>query len=256
MAEDPTKEGTIEINTEDGVGTVTFGHPKSNSLPAALLQKVADAIQDCSDDASVRVILLKTTGEKAFCAGASFDEFLAVSNLDESKACFGGFAKIINAIRKSSKLVVARVQGKVVGGGVGIVAASDYAIATEASAAKLSEIQLGIGPFIIGPAVQRKIGLPAFGIMGADAEWKTPEWCLDKCLYSKVTKDISELDKEVSELCQRFAKFNPDATLHLKKILWEGTENWDALLQERVGITAELALTDFVQSTIQSLKAK
>lgn len=250
------ENGSLEFEASSGIGSITFGHPKGNSLPGALLSKIASQIEAYSQDDDVRVILLKSVGEKAFCAGASFAEFLAVSNLDESKAFFGGFAKVITAIRKSPKIVVSRVQGKVVGGGVGIVSASDYAIATEAAAAKLSEIALGIGPFIIGPAVERKIGLNNFAAMGIDADWREASWCAEVGLYSKVVADIPALDSAVSEMLAKLAGFNPAAMANLKQVLWQGTESWDSLLAERVGITAELALTDFVQSTIQGLQAR
>lgn len=251
-----SETGTLRAEISENVGRITFGHPKGNSLPGQLLRQIAEQINQYSQNDSIRVILLCSEGQSTFCGGASFAEFLAVSNLEESKYFFGGFASVISAIRKSTKFVISRVQGKAVGGGVGIVAASDYAIACESASARLSELAIGIGPFIIGPAVERKIGLNNFGAMGIDADWRDANWCERAGLYSKVVKDIAALDSEVEALCSRLSGFNPAAMAQLKSILWQGCENWDALLQERVGITAALALTDFVQSTIRSLQQK
>ncbi len=250
------ESGTLQTSTQNAIGTITFAHPKGNSLPGELLRQIASQIDTLGDDSNVRVIVLRSEGERAFCAGASFDELLAVSTLEESREFFSGFAKVILAIRRCPKFVVARVQGKFVGGGVGVVSACDYALATENALGKLSEIALGFGPFIIGPAVERKIGKAAFSVMGIDAEWKDAQWCKEKGLFASVHKDISSLDAAVHELLTRLSGYNPEAIAQMKSILWEGTEHWEKLLAERVEITANLAISEFVQAKVQSFKAQ
>jgi len=246
--------GTLNSAIKAGVGELVFAHPKGNSLPGELLRAIATQIDQFGDDKSVRVILLKSEGERTFCAGASFDELLAVSNFDESKEFFGGFSQVILAIRRCAKLVIARVQGKAVGGGVGVISACDYALATEAASIKLSELALGIGPFIIGPAVRRKLGLAGFGTLAIDADWKDAAWAKTHGLYAETYKTIPELDEGVNALTARLASFNPEAMSFLKSVLWEGTDNWEELVPARVDITAKLAITDFVQDTVAGLK--
>ncbi len=250
------ESGTIEASVKDGVGEICFFHPKGNSLPGALLRGLAAKVDEFAADEAVKVILLKSQGDRAFCAGASFDEFLAIENLDGSKEFFSGFAHLILAMRRCPKFVVARVQGKVVGGGVGVAAAADYALATEQSAVRLSELALGIGPFIIGPAVQRKVGLAAFAQMGIDADWHDAEWAHEKGLFGEIYPSIDALDEGVEELLVKLKSYNPDAMAELKRILWEGTDDWEELVHSRVGITAKLVLTDFVKETVARIKNK
>lgn len=250
------ESGTVEAQVASGVGEIIFSHPKSNSLPGALLRAIAAKVDEFGADPNVKVVLLKSGGERAFCAGASFDEFLAISNLEESRRFFSGFAELILAMRRCPKFVVARVQGKVVGGGVGVVAAADYALAAEGASVKLSELALGIGPFIIGPAVERKVGLAAYGQMGIDAEWHDAKWACERGLFAQVFPDAAALDKGVGELLCRLCGFNPEAMAELKRILWEGTEHWESLVHSRVDITAKLLLTDFVKETVAKIQSK
>ncbi|MCB0333877.1 MAG: enoyl-CoA hydratase/isomerase family protein [Bdellovibrionales bacterium] len=250
------ESGTLQTSLQNGVGTITFSHPKGNSLPGELLRQIASQIDTFGSDDSVRILLLQSEGERAFCAGASFDELLAVSTLEESREFFSGFAKVILAIRRCPKFVVARVQGKFVGGGVGVISACDYALATESALGKLSEIALGFGPFIIGPAVERKIGKAAFSAMGIDAEWKDALWCKEQGLFAEVYPDITSLDKALGELLSKLSEYNPEAIARMKEILWEGTEHWEKLLSDRVEITANLAISEFVQAKVSSFKAQ
>ncbi|MCB0354210.1 MAG: enoyl-CoA hydratase/isomerase family protein [Bdellovibrionales bacterium] len=248
------EEGTLETLVENGIGTIVFGHPKSNSLPGSLLRKIAEAVREFSRDQQVRVVLLKSEGNKAFCAGASFDELLSVKTLEESEYFFGGFAEVVLALRDCPKVVVARVQGKVVGGGVGVISACDYVLATENASVKLSEIALGIGPFIIGPPVERKVGKVAYAEMGLDADWRDAAWAKAHGLFVETYPDVATLDVSVAKVLEHFASANPEALYHLKTILWKETEHWKTLVPERVKITAKLALTDFVQRKVQSFK--
>ena len=251
-----TEAGSVKAEIREGVGEICFSHPKGNSLPGELLREIASQVDAYGEDRDVRVILLKSEGEKAFCGGASFDEFLAISNLQESTHFFSGFATLILSMRRSPKLVIARVQGKAVGGGVGVVAAADYALATEAASIRLSELALGIGPFIIGPAVERKVDRARFAALSIDAEWRDAKWAESAGLYSQVLPSIDELDRATNELSSKLAKSNPEAMAQLKSVLWEGTESWEELLRSRVGITAELALSDFAQGVVTRLKSK
>lgn len=243
--------GTLNTRIHNKIATLQFGHPASNSFPGVLLQRLTDELNALSNNPEVAIILLQSDGEGAFCAGASFDELLAVSNLEQGATFFSGFANVINAMRKCSKLIVGRIHGKAVGGGVGLAAACDYAMATVNSAIKLSELAIGIGPFVIEPAVSRKIGKAALAEMTLAAhEWQNAYWAKEKGLYAKVFDNVKELDNELDLFCSKLASYNPEALSEMKRVLWEGTENWDTLLPERAAISGRLVLSDF---TIQAL---
>jgi methylglutaconyl-CoA hydratase len=246
--------GNVTLNVGDnGIATITFYHPAQNSLPAALLDDLAEKITGAGNDAQVRVIVLKSGGDRTFCAGASFDELLQIKDKEAGAVFFSGFAKIINACRKSSKIVIARIQGKAVGGGVGIAAAADYCLATEAASIKLSELAIGIGPFVISPAVTRKIGLPAFSQLTIRAtDFQTAHWAMEKGLYNEVYPDIATLDAALDTLAEKLASYHPEALKGLKEILWEGTADWDELLAERAAISGELVLSEFTQQSLNA----
>ena len=247
--------GSLTTTIQDKVVTVQFSHPASNSFPRQLLDAVTNALNELSKNDAVSVIILRSEGQGAFCAGASFDELLAVSNLAEGTTFFSGFANLINAMRNCSKIIVGRIHGKAVGGGVGIAAACDYAFATTNAAVKLSELAIGIGPFVIEPAVSRKIGKTAMTQMTLAAhEWKTAEWALDKGLYAKVLLDQTELDNDLANFTTKLASYNPEALQQMKKIIWEGTSDWDTLLLERAAISGELVLSEFTKNALNQFK--
>jgi methylglutaconyl-CoA hydratase len=247
--------GSLYTKIDNKIATVEFGHPASNSFPGELLQRLTDELNALSNNADVNLIILKSEGEGAFCAGASFDELLAVSNLEEGAVFFSGFANVINAMRNCSKLIVGRIHGKAVGGGVGLAAACDYALATVDSAIKLSEFTIGIGPFVIAPAVERKMGVAALAEMTLAAhEWKNAYWAQEKGLYAKVFENVTDLDKELDIFTQKLAGYNPEALSDMKKVLWEGTENWGTLLTERAKISGRLVLSDFTKNALGKLK--
>lgn len=250
------EDGKVSLEIKNGIGIISFFHPKSNSLPSFLLKELAHIISSAAENSSIKVILLKSEGEKAFCAGASFDELLQIDNFEQGNEFFSGFAGVINAIRKAPKFVVARVHGKAVGGGVGLVAACDYAIATDECSVKLSEFALGIGPFVVGPAVERKIGKAAFSQMSIDVDWYDATWARNRGLFADTYETISELDEAVNELTDKLAELSPEATLELKKIFWEGTENWDNLLIERAEISGRLVMSNYTRNYIKQFKNK
>jgi len=250
-------EGYVNHEIEHGIATIEFFHPASNSLPAAILTDLAKTINDIGIDNRVKVIVLRSAGDKAFCAGASFDELMAISNEAEGKKFFSGFAHVINAMRKCHKLIIGRIQGKAVGGGVGVIAATDYAIATEDAAVKLSELAVGIGPFVVGPVVERKMGVSCFAQLAIDAtEWRSAEWAKRHGLYSEIHKTVYDLDDAVTKLSERLAHSSPEAMAQLKKIFWHGTEHWDTLLSDRAAISGHLVLSDFTRNAINKFKAK
>ncbi len=250
-------EGYVSHELEHGIATIEFFHPSSNSLPAAILADLAKTINDVGTDNRVHVIVLRSAGEKAFCAGASFDELIAITNEAEGKKFFSGFANVINAMRKCHKLIIGRVQGKAVGGGVGLIAATDYAIATEDASVKLSELAVGIGPFVVGPAVERKVGVSCFSQLAIDAtEWRSAEWAKRHGLYSELHKTVLEVDDSVARLADRLAHSSPEAMAQLKKIFWHGTEHWDTILSDRAAISGRLVLSDFTRNAINKFKAK
>ena len=250
-------EGYVKTATANGITTITFFHPQSNSMPGKLLRQLAEEITKAGNNSETKVIVLKTEGDKAFCAGASFDELIAIKDLETGKKFFSGFALVINAIRRAPVFVIARVQGKAVGGGVGIASAADYTLAVEVASVKLSELAVGIGPFVVGPAVERKIGTAAFSSLSINAtEWQTAEWAREKGLYVDVFKTVEEMDAAVSVLADKLSKSNPEAMSELKKVCWKGTENWDTLLIERAEISGRLVLSEFTINAINKFKSK
>ena len=248
-------DGSLFTNIENRIATIEFGHPASNSFPSILLDRLTKELQRVSTLDDVHVIILKSEGERAFCAGASFDELVAIDNLEDGKKFFSGFANVINAMRSCSKLIIGAVQGKTVGGGVGLASACDYVLATEAASIKLSELTIGIGPFVIAPAVERKIGLAGLSELTlAASEWKTAYWAKEKGLFAKVFETQEELKKETQNLAEKLASYNADAVSEMKKILWKGTENWDSLLIERAEITGRLVLSEFTKKALSKFK--
>ncbi|MFD2940962.1 enoyl-CoA hydratase/isomerase family protein [Flavobacterium notoginsengisoli] len=246
--------GSLETSYQNTIATVQFGHPASNSFPRTLLDALTTEINTLSRNEEVSVIILKSEGSKAFCSGASFDELLKVENEEQGIEFFSGFAHLLNAMRNCNKLIIGRVQGKAVGGGVGIISACDYVFATPESDIKLSELAIGIGPFVIEPAVSRKIGKTAMTAMTlAPHEWKTAEWAFEKGLYS-VLSDSETLDIEVGSFAQKLSSYNPEALYEMKKIIWEGTEQWESLLFERAAITGKLVLSDFTRNALLQFK--
>jgi len=251
------ENGSVKSKVVNGIGTVTFFHPQSNSLPGDLLRALADEITKVGEDAAAKVIVLKSEGEKAFCAGASFDELIAIKDIETGKKFFSGFAGVINAMRKAPKFVIARVQGKAVGGGVGLASAADYTLAVDNAAIKLSELAVGIGPFVVGPAVERKMGTSAFCQLTINAgEWHSAQFAKEKGLYADIFKTTEELDATVLKLATTLAASSPAAMKQLKEVMWEGTGNWDILLLERAVMSGTLVLSDFTKNFIASFKAK
>ncbi|UJH90044.1 enoyl-CoA hydratase/isomerase family protein [Antarcticibacterium sp. 1MA-6-2] len=249
------ENGSLYTKIENKVAIVEFGHPASNSFPSELLERLENEINKLSNEDSVNVIVLRSEGEGTFCAGASFDELTAIEDEQQGKAFFSGFANVINAMRRCSKIIVGRVQGKAVGGGVGLAAACDYVLATEAAAIKLSELSIGIGPFVIAPAVERKMGVAALAELTlAATDWKNAYWAKEKGLYARVFDSVKELDKEVTIFAEKLASYNPKALLEMKKILWKNTEHWENLLAERAAISGELVLSDLTKQALSKFK--
>ena len=249
------KDGYVKSEFHNGVTTIEFFHVQSNSLPAKILDELAQTIHRAGNDTDTKVIVLRSAGEKTFCAGASFDELVAIKDAHEGMQFFSGFAHVINAIRLAPKFVIARIQGRCVGGGLGIAAAVDYAIATEAAEVKLSELAIGIGPFVVGPAVERRIGTSAFSHLAIDAwMWRNSEWAKRKGLFAEVHSSVEGMDESIARLTEILAHSSPQAMAEMKKIFWKGTEHWDKLLIERAAISGRLVLSDFTRNAIEKFK--
>ncbi|MCF8284582.1 MAG: enoyl-CoA hydratase/isomerase family protein [Sphingobacteriales bacterium] len=247
----------VKSTITEGIGTITFFHPQSNSLPGEILRKLASEIEAMGKNDNAKVIVLQSEGEKAFCAGASFDELISIKDLETGKIFFSGFAGVINAMRKAPKFVIARVQGKAVGGGVGLASAADYTLALSTASVKLSELAVGIGPFVVGPAVERKVGSSAFCQLAINAsEWQTAQWAKEKGLYAEIFDEINQLDEAIHQLAHRLSTSNPEAMMLLKKAAWQGTEHWDTLLIERAEMSGKLVLSDFTVNAINKFKTK
>jgi methylglutaconyl-CoA hydratase len=251
------KEGYVKVEREHGIATIEFFHPQSNSLPGKILETLAHDIHSEGLNATTKVIILRSSGEKAFCAGASFDELALVATKEQGFNFFMGFANVINAMRKCHKLIIARVQGKCVGGGVGIAAAADYAIASEAAEVKLSELTIGIAPFVVGPAIERKMGLSAFSQLAIDGgKWRTADWARRKGLFAELYPTVDDLDDAIDSFSNVLAHSSPEAMEELKKVLWHGTENWDELLRERAAVSGSLIVSKYAKDAIRNFKEK
>ena len=246
--------GEVHVDVAGGVATVRFSHPKGNSLPAALLARLADEIRRLGSVADARVIVLRSGETGPFCGGASFDELKAITDARSGKEFFMGFARVILAMTRCPKIIITRVHGKTVGGGVGLVAASDYAMAVESSSIRLSELAIGIGPFVVGPAIQRKIGLAGYGAMAIDTEWRTARWAEEFGLFSRVYDSVNALDSGLEIFSRRLARSNPEALARLKAVMWQGTEDWDRLLEERAEMTGSLVTSEFTRTAIAAFE--
>ena len=245
----------VNLEIEGAVGEITFFHPAHNSLPGDMLGKLAATIEDAGNHPDIKVILLKSGGDRTFCAGASFNELVAIDNFEDGKKFFMGFANVINACRKCPKVIIGRVQGKAVGGGVGLVAAVDYCFATKYAAVKLSELTIGIGPFVVGPAVERKIGVSCFAGLAINAtEFQTAEWAFEKGLFHEIFETAEEMDEGIRELTQNLVSTSHTAQQLIKKVTWEGTGHWDRLLEERAELSGRLVVSDFTKKVLEKYK--
>jgi methylglutaconyl-CoA hydratase len=250
-------EGHVKTERHNGVTTIEFFHPQSNSLPGKLLEAITHEIHGAGNDPETKVIVLRSAGERAFCAGASFDELLAVENAEQGFLFFSGFAHLINAMRTCPKFIIVRIQGKCVGGGVGIAAAADYAIAVEGADVKLSELAIGIGPFVVGPAVERKIGLSAFSSLSIDAAmWRDSEWARKRGLYAELHGNTTGMDESIHRLADTLAHSNPEAMALLKAAFWKGTEHWNQLLLERATMSGRLVLSAHSRTALHKFRKK
>jgi methylglutaconyl-CoA hydratase len=251
------QEAYVHHTTVDGITTIEFFHPQKNSLPGDLLRELAATIRKVGTDANTKVIVLRSGGEKVFCSGASFDELIAIENEAQGLRFFSGFAEVINAMRTVPQLIIARIHGKCVGGGVGVAAAADYAIAVQGADVKLSELAVGIGPFVVGPAVERKLGVSAFSQLAIDASmWRPAEWAKQKGLFAELHDTAEGMDDSINRLAVTLAKSHPAAMQEMKQIFWKGTEHWDTLLLERAAISGRLILSEFSKNFIAAFKKK
>jgi methylglutaconyl-CoA hydratase len=246
-------DGRVTTQVADGIATLSFHHPKGNSLPGAILARLADEVTALGSDPAAAVIVLRSEGDGPFCAGASFQELQAVRTPEEGQRFFMGFARLILAMTRCPKFIIARVHGKVVGGGVGVCAASDYAMAVPEASVKLSELAVGIGPFVVGPVIEKKIGLAAFSMLAVNAqEWRVAEWAREHGLFAEVRDTVEELDQAIADLASRLAASNPEAMAKMKQIFWQGTDHWETLLAERAALSGGLVLSDFARKAIGS----
>jgi methylglutaconyl-CoA hydratase len=247
--------GSVNVHNEHGITTIEFHHPQGNSLPAKILDELCHEIHFAGTHSETKVIILRSAGENVFCSGASFNELSAIVDEVNGKKFFTGFANVINAIRKCTKLIIGRIHGKCIGGGVGLAAACDYAIATNNAEIKLSELSIGIGPFVVGPAIERKIGLSAFSQLAIDSSlWRSADWAKHKGLFAEVHETIANMDESIFRLSNALVHYNPEAMHQLKNMFWKNTDNWDVLLEERAKITGKLVLSNYTKTAIEKFK--
>jgi len=245
----------VKEEIQNGISTIEFFHPAHNSLPGDILEKLRKTITEAGENDAIKVIILKSGGERTFCAGASFKELISINDAETGRVFFSGFANVINAMRKCPKFIIGRVQGKTVGGGVGVASATDYCMASKFASIKLSELNIGIGPFVVGPAVERKLGLTGMSQIAIDANsFYDAEWARQKGLYASVHESTEALDEAVQAFAENLCNYNPEAMKEMKKVMWAGTENWDVLLAERAEISGRLVLSDFTKETLKRFK--
>ncbi|NLN25084.1 MAG: enoyl-CoA hydratase/isomerase family protein [Bacteroidetes bacterium] len=248
-------EPYVSIDNENGIATIEFFHPAHNSLPGEILSKLAETITSAGNDESVKVIVLKSGGDRTFCAGASFTELINIEDAETGRKFFSGFANVINAMRKCPKFIIGRIQGKAVGGGVGVASATDYCFATKYAAIKLSELNVGIGPFVVGPAVERKLGISGMSQIAIDANtFYSAEWAHQRGLYNALFESVEEMDEALKSFVENLCSYNPEAMKEMKKIIWNGTDDWDKLLAERAEISGRLVLSDFTKKVLKKYK--
>lgn len=256
VAPTTSPDGSVRVSVADGVGTVEFAHPKGNSLPASLLGDLAGAISAMGADPSARVIVLRSAGTGAFCAGASFDEFTALADADAAKEFFSGFSRVILAMVRAPKFVLTRVHGRAAGGAIGLIAASDYSVAVRTASVKLSELQVGIGPFVVGVVIERKLGLAPFQSLAVHADWHDADWCERHGLYSALVEDERALDEAVAAHAKRLAASNPEAMAEMKRIFWLDTDDWEARMGERATMSGRMVLSDFTREALARFRAR
>ena len=245
-------EAYVKNEIKNNIATIEFFHPEQNSLPSDILKKLVDTITELGNNNEVKVIILKSGGDRTFCAGASFQELISIKDSKTGKIFFSGFANVINAMRKCPKFIIGRIQGKTVGGGVGIAAATDYCMATKFAAIKLSELNVGIGPFVVSPAIERKMGVSALSQIAIDANnFYDANWAREKGLFASVHESIEILDEEVQKFAEHLCTNNQEAMIEMKKIFWRGTDDWDDLLAERAAISGRLVLSDFTKEKLK-----
>ena len=245
----------VKHNIQNNIATIEFFHPEQNSLPSNILAELVQTITNVGNNDDVKVIILKSGGDRTFCAGASFQELMAINDAATGKVFFSGFANVINAMRKCPKFIIGRIQGKTVGGGVGIASATDYCMATKFASIKLSELNVGIGPFVVSPAIERKMGVSAMSQIAIDANtFYDASWAREKGLYANIYESIEELDEAVQKFAEHLCTYNPEAMIEMKKVFWRGTDDWDNLLAERAAISGRLVLSEFTKETLKKFK--
>jgi methylglutaconyl-CoA hydratase len=248
-------EAYVKQDIQNNIATIEFFHPEQNSLPGNILAQLAETITNAGNNPEVKVIILKSGGDRTFCAGASFKELISINDAQTGKVFFSGFANVINAMRLCPKFIIGRIQGKTVGGGVGIAAATDYCMATQFAAIKLSELNVGIGPFVVSPAIERKMGVSAMSQIAIDANtFYDANWAREKGLYASVFESIETMDEAVEAFAKHLCTYNPEAMVEMKKVFWRGTDDWDNLLAERAAISGRLVLSDFTKETLKKFK--
>ena len=248
-------EGFVNHTIENKIATIEFYHPDQNSLPGTILSQLAETITLVGKMDDVRVIILKSGGDRTFCAGASFKELITINDAETGKVFFSGFANVINAMRTCPKFILGRIQGKTVGGGVGLAASTDYCFATKFASVKLSELNVGIGPFVVSPAIERKMGVSAMSQIAIDANtFYDAHWAMQKGLYAQVYESIELMDEAIDAFAKHLCSYNPEAMLEMKKVFWRGTDDWDTLLAERAAISGRLVLSDFTKETLKKFQ--
>lgn len=247
---------TVHTQIENSIAKIQFYNPASNACDPSMLAQMVHAFNTLSANSQVKVILLSSKGNKAFCAGASITHLSELKDMKAATDFFSGFGRLILSMKNCNKIIVTSVQGKAVGGGVGIIAASDYVIATENSGLRLSELMIGIGPLVIAPAVIRKVGVAHFSQLSLKpSTWKDAKWGAAHGLFNELVTDGDSLENVTVDYCNSLASYSAQALSALKSVLWQGTEHWEELLYENAAKTATLSLSEDAQESFKKFNS-
>lgn len=224
------------------VAQITLNRPEvRNAFDDTLIQSLTKAFTRLGKDANVRVIILRAEGS-AFCAGADLNwmqrsvDFSFSENVQDAHH----LAAMLKAIYDCPKPVIARVHGAAFGGGVGLVAACDIALATESAKFCLSETRLGLIPAVISPFVVPKIGQTAARRYFLTAEVFSATQAAHLNLVTEVASDEAALDALLAKIVGAILANGPEALSQSKVLLEQITHfAWDRAVDITTKMIAE-----------------
>lgn len=223
---------TLQIELRDEVLTVTLDRPDvHNAFNDELIHEAIDLFSNI-DPGAARVLVLRGSG-KNFCAGADLNWMSRMVSYtrDENIRDSSLLAKMFALMNDCPVPVVGRIHGAAIGGGVGLVAVCDVAIASSDTKFGLSEVKLGILPAVISPYVIAKIGETHARALFLTGERFEAERAMRIGLVHRVVDSVAELDAAVYETVTQLKTSGPEAVRECKKLIAHvaGSERADAI---------------------------